>query len=62
MEWISVSDRLPDDENDYLVTDGDACMVSTFRMESQSWDLHGLWWWSSSEVTHWQPLPPPPLT
>ena len=31
MEWIRVKDRLPELGNDYLVTDGFACMVSAFR-------------------------------
>ena len=55
MEWISVKDRLPELGNDYLVTDGFACMVSVFR--GNEWDFWNIKWWSSEQVTHWMPLP-----
>lgn len=58
--WISVKDRLPKIGKDYLVTDGQACMVSAFRVEKQAWDFWYLTFWSSDHVTHWMPLPKRP--
>ena len=58
--WISVKDRLPKIGKDYLVTDGQACMVSAFRVEKQAWDFWSLTFWSSDHVTHWMPLPKRP--
>lgn len=60
-KWISVHDRLPNTQNDYLVTDGYACMVAAFIPETQNWDLWAIGWWSSDQVTHWMPLPPTPI-
>jgi len=59
-EWISVKDRLPEIWKDYLVTDGGACMVAEFMIESQEWNFFGISWWSNGHVTHWMPLPEPP--
>lgn len=58
--WISVKDRLPKIGKDYLVTDGQACMVSAFRVKKQAWDFWSLTFWSSDHVTHWMPLPKRP--
>ena len=62
MEWISVKDRLPNDEEDYLII-------------YLGWDdliFHKVLYYCKTEkvwydnnmdeyiVTHWQPLPEPP--
>jgi hypothetical protein len=61
MEWISVKDRLPEDGKDYLVTDGDACMVAVYKNGIKKWDFFVYdHCWYSEDVTHWMPLPPPP--
>lgn len=62
MEWISVKDKLPTEDNDYLVTDGDACMVAQFKLETKKWYFWRISWWSTEHVTHWTPLPEPPKT
>lgn len=59
-EWISVDDRLPDENIIVLVCDGD-------DVEMGSHDRHFGWaiyeWGgpsSRSFVSHWMPLPEPP--
>ena len=50
--WIPVSERLPDDCYEPVLTidgDGDMC---TRRRHKYSWAIRG--------VTHWMPLPEPP--
>lgn len=59
-EWISVKDRLPEKQCDYLVTDGDACMLAAFRIRNYEWDFYRNDFWDSDLVTHWMPLPQPP--
>jgi len=57
--WISV-ETLPEKEgNDYLVTDGGACMVMCFKNGAFN-NYDKIDWWNPEEVTHWQPLPAPP--
>ena len=64
MDWISVKDRLPDMEGEYLVCftyphtnaigiDVDGYFPNATYIEG-GWDVHNGW------VTHWQPLPAPP--
>ena len=63
MEWISVKDRLPKDDEDVLVIDDTGRMaVSCYFFSS-----YGSWLWENrddqvllGEVTHWMPLPNPP--
>lgn len=64
--WISVSDILPSDRRDYLLTDGEHCYVGHYRPDARAWDHSELGWvqycyadGSVEEVniTHWMPLP-----
>ena len=61
-EWISVKDRLPEENGMYIVTanDGHAQRVSfvLWQKRNKAWNLTGArsYW----RVTHWQPLPQPP--
>jgi len=60
-EWIPVEVRLPEIEEDYLVTNGRAQMVAAFRTSTKTWDFwYNNSFWDSDEVTHWMPLPPKP--
>lgn len=56
MNWIKVSDRLPDDESDVLVFDGYSYYLVWYENKiyglADSTPLKG--------VTHWMPLPEPP--
>lgn len=62
-EWISVEDRLPEKDGNYLVTACDeGCSAregiwhSTVVVVAEYYK--GSWTWYN--VTHWQPMPEPP--
>lgn len=59
-KWISVKDRLPEDDADYLVWVADTCTVERAMYYGDGeWlteDLDDL----TRLVTHWMPLPEPP--
>ena len=58
--WVSVEDGLPKEGRDVLVTDGFACMVMIYR--KKEFNNYGkIDWWYNEDVTHWQPLPSPPV-
>ena len=67
-EWISVEDRLPNKEGDYLVfivdNLGEARMevMKLFKWATSfNWSEHmNSWWKEYNHITHWQPLPKPP--
>lgn len=54
--WISVTDRLPADEEKYLVC---CCTAKGIRNINLAWCDHAYWhgMGSMSGVTHWMPLP-----
>ena len=58
MNWISVKDRLPDDDGKYLVfwqfeNQKYGCIETTqYDVKFDMWD--------SPKPTHWMPLPEPP--
>ncbi len=57
-EWVSVKDRLPEEEKEYLVTDGSDWDTTIFHLESKTWDRYdNLRWFSHSSITHWMELP-----
>ena len=56
-QWISVKDRLPDNEERVLVavdSDKSYTKIDTDRMVCRQWVRWGM------SVTHWMPLPEPP--
>lgn len=64
--WISVSDILPSDRQDYLLTDGEHCYVGHYRPDAKAWDHSMLGWVQHCcadgnvedvNITHWMPLP-----
>lgn len=61
MEWISVSDRLPEDDREVLVW---GCGFMAIGWCNNGKD--GRYWcandfdYKDGEVTHWRPLPEPP--
>lgn len=54
-QWISVKDRLPEHENEYLVCLNDGFIATTAWIDGE-WEL----WVDAGDVTHWQELPKPP--
>ena len=56
-QWISINDKLPETTGDYLVTDGDVCMVSAFKLPEKKFHFWDINWWEHSDVTHWMKLP-----
>ena len=75
-EWISVKDRLPEDDLNIkkcingehfgfltvLVYNGVVKQSNRFYSKASRFGLPETegWEWSSSNVTHWMPLPEPP--
>lgn len=60
MEWIKVSERLPTDQHDYLVFDGEECYVTFYLLKKRKWFCLGLPLLKSHHITHWRELPPTP--
>jgi hypothetical protein len=60
MDWISVKDRLPEEDDDYLVYGEDH---RGFIFTGCDWFVVDCKdWWNNphGQVTHWMPLPEPP--
>jgi hypothetical protein len=54
-EWISVKDRMPDEDTWVLVYSQQGSYMN-LKVDY----IHGGKWFNSMLVTHWQPLPEPP--
>ncbi|KKK78220.1 hypothetical protein LCGC14_2845770 [marine sediment metagenome] len=61
-EWISVKDRLPKNDDEVLVyhksKNIDDIGTAYFKIDMWHWDDYTI----LENVSHWQPLPPPPTT
>lgn len=57
MEWISINDRLPEENGYTLVHVGGMIEVRWYAQYYHDWDKCTS---KSRRVTHWMPLPPPP--
>lgn len=56
-EWISVEERLPDENGRFLTVDKKGDMMVCF------WEKHFGWFamvCNKNAITHWMPLPEPP--
>ena len=64
-QWISVKDRLPEKEGEYLAfgysaSDAARWIVVMYDPRDECWyELSSDWDWTD-DVTHWQELPEPP--
>ena len=64
-EWISVEDRLPENDTQvlgyngeihcYIVTESDFIKEKTWWLDNEGWNTA-----KGFGITHWQPLPTPP--
>lgn len=62
-QWISVKDKLPNTEDEFLVTNARGDMeVSIFGMKEQAFLFFDGYGYAHKRtmVTHWMPLPKPP--
>ena len=57
-QWIPVTERLPEQEKQYLVIRFDEDTKMQF-IDILWHDAHDLWWNRLYNVTHWMPLPSP---
>lgn len=66
LDWISVEDRSPDDDGEYQCYTYLDCeyenvhsqQIIVFIKDSGGWQTDVNW---ATKVTHWQPLPEPPV-
>lgn len=61
-EWVSVEDRLPENNDNVLIyanKTGEKIEIAFYNDDDKEWQgLNSFW---LPYVTHWQPLPSPPL-
>lgn len=56
--WISVKDKLPEDDKDVLVYNSkDKEIIIANYKGDNAWDSYAYGWLPDDTVTHWQPLP-----
>lgn len=63
-EWISIEDRFPDKNGDYIIytgNDSDPEVISLYYCGNNNWDDGtGIAKDSYYGISHWMPLPEPP--
>lgn len=62
-EWIKCSERMPEDFEDVLATDGnEVCLGYYFEDDNQRpvWGTYPTCPFCDGEISHWMPLPEPP--
>lgn len=59
-EWISVEDRLPEHGESVLTYKNGIVDIQMYEKNRNGW-ISDNWFWSMATVTHWMPLPEPPL-
>lgn len=57
-EWISVDERLPDKQAQFLIVDDEGYMEIALWTRQFGWFSHIN---RGNKVTHWMPLPEPPM-
>ena len=59
-EWISVEERLPEDNQAVLTCKNKQISIFIWKAEKRIWlEPKGNWWWSYCTVEKWLPLPEP---
>ena len=56
-EWISVEERLPDEQGHFLTVDETGYMMVCMWTKQFGWFSHIC---KANKITHWMPLPEPP--
>ena len=54
--WISVKDRVPDRQGQFLITDEECGVMVALWMKQLGW----ISYLRATKITHWMPLPEPP--
>lgn len=54
--WISVKDKLPEDDREYIVFNGNHALIATYWGDGE-WIMDS---YAIRDVTHWMPLQEPP--
>jgi hypothetical protein len=65
--WILMRDRVPERDGFYLVASSEPFPPSVYVLEFRNADSEAHFYWRAEGewrgyVTHWMPLPPPPLS
>lgn len=68
MEWISIKDELPQKDVNVLLYDGNEVFCGNHYLgknKESCFDTQGCdgacYGWYENEITHWMPLPMPPI-
>jgi hypothetical protein len=54
MNWISVKDRLPEDEREVIIALANGAVTTSY------YEPGDFGWAHAGDITHWQELPEPP--
>ena len=68
LTWYKVTDILPDKSGDYLVSDGNAMMVTSYCLDSGRWNVYDkesgqllIDFWDETHILFWAELPELPV-
>lgn len=59
--WISVNEQMPSEETMVLVSNSKEVTIAYYVGESKCWLNEKHYELNAARVTHWQPLPEPPI-
>lgn len=61
MEWISVKDKMPNDDSPVLLYDNYEILIGRFLYTAKDFPVFGIYSRGQTyNITHWMPLPEPP--